>query len=322
MRLTDANRLAPQGRGASRAPDRAGRRTQLVGASSIAVLRFHVVTTWSATLAAGLLATVFALLAPEYAYAQQCFATNSDGVLAFEGESLTPVSDWQIQSTEPGAINAAYLVWTGPIRQSRIEPNSIIPVELQIAAAGRYRLDIRAQIGQGTAPDQSNDLFVRFADAGDAYGWRRSGDSENRRYPRPTCEDNAFISSIEALPDVGDARCAEGSTLDDFFKVFAIAALDWTWRARTSDGEGYEILVEFPAAGSYTMELAPRSSFMLIDRVVIADLDVSRRDYQALGLPETPCAATEVPIPLWALILGMLGLALGANMALSRRSAS
>ncbi len=254
------------------------------------------------------------LLLSQAGHAQQCFQTNMDNVLVFEGESLTPVLDWEILSTEVGASQDAYLTWTGSSQNNNIVDEAILTVQLSITVPGRYLMDIRSRIGQGNNTTEANDLWARIPDAADMYGRRPDGALETRRYPRPLCQDSDFIASVEALPEVSQAACAAGSSVENFLKVFSAGAFDWRWSALTSDAEGYSILVEFATPGVYTLELAPRSPFMLIDRIVLAEESLSRSVYRDVSLAETPCTSppTPIPLPLWAVLLAAMGLSAGA----------
>lgn len=163
-------------------------------------------------------------------------------------------------------------------------------VELGIPAAGRYRVQWHTRIGMGDNPTEHNDIWLRFTNAADYYG--KSGDDpESRRYPRPICEDADFIQTIEDMPQVSEARCAEGSSSDGWMKVYSSGATDWRWSTRTSDNDAHEIYVEFDAAGAYTMQLSARADWMLLDRVVVHEEDVSDDVALAADQAETPCGA-------------------------------
>jgi hypothetical protein len=224
--------------------------------------------------------------APPDAGPQACdYRFGSDGVLRIEAEDLPLVEDWAVQSDVAGFSGRGYIAWTGSSSNNR-PGNGYMAVRLRVPNAGRYRLQWRNRIGRGTNTTEHNDTWVRFPDAADYYGKRGPTDDESRRYPRPICEDDAFMATVRER--VAAAECARGSTRDGWMKVYSSGARDWRWSTRTSDSDAHDIYAAFDAAGVYTLELSARADFHFIDRIVLHEETVDRVIVEAAEAP-TPC---------------------------------
>ena len=72
-------------------------------------------------------------------------------------------------------------------------------------------------------------------------------------------------------------------------------SLNWTWNTFTSDNDAHDIFVQFDSPGEYTMELSARSTFHLIDRLV---LHQNASNPLSLNNLETRCTdgGTSVPV--------------------------
>jgi len=216
-------------------------------------------------------------------------ANGTDGDLfILEAEDLLadgPVGSWEL-GTGGGHT---YIWWTGSQSTGSPGPGQL-QFQIDVATPGRYVLDAHVQVGMGTNSTEHNDTWFKFPDAADSYGMKLANSLETRRYPKPECEDSAFIDSILALPQVSQAQCAAGGTAQGFFKVYCSGALNWKWSAFTNDNDAFPVHVEFPTAGVYTVQLAPRSSHHRIDRIVLRHEDVPAADARDLGLAASPCA--------------------------------
>lgn len=203
-----------------------------------------------------------------------------DGVLAIEAEDLPINEMWEVGTDFEGFDGEGYIVWSGPSHNN--DPtNGVMSIAIRIPEAGRYQLDWRARIGMGTNTTEHNDAWVRFPDADDYYGLKGEEGAEIRRYHKPICEDADAMAAIEALPDVTTADCARGSTRDAWMKVYSSGASDWRWTARTSDSDASIVSAEFDAPGVYTLELAARADFFLIDRILLRLESVGDDDARA-----------------------------------------
>ena len=72
-------------------------------------------------------------------------------------------------------------------------------------------------------------------------------------------------------------------------KVYSSGATDWRWIANTSDNDASFPMAEFDAPGIYTLELAARADYNLIDRLVIHQDDLNDNVVRDLALATTPC---------------------------------
>lgn len=220
--------------------------------------------------------------------ASDCDYETVDGMIVIEAENLPISEDWQIQTAEPGYSADGYIVWTGGSNNG--DPtHGVMEVTIHVAEPGRYRLQWRNRIGMGTNTTEHNDTWVKFPDATDYYGLQSPGADELRRYPRPRCEDADAMAAIEALPQVAAATCVEGSSVDDWFKVYSSGASDWSWSTRTNDNNAFNVMVEFDAPGDYSFMMAARADWHLVDRIVIHEESLEDGTVQDLAAAETAC---------------------------------
>lgn len=214
----------------------------------------------------------------------ECDFEAVNGIVVIEAESLPLNEDWRTGTD--GAIT--YIEWNGPSHNN--DPtHGVMAVDVRISEPGRYQLQWYTQIGMGTNATEHNDSWVKFPDADDYYGLKGDAGAEVRRYWKPACEDQTFVSSILALPQVSEVTCAQGSTRDGWMKVYSSGAQDWRWSARTSDNDASNVMAEFATAGVYTFTMAARADFSRYDRIVLHQEDLSNAAVQDLSLAETAC---------------------------------
>jgi len=217
-----------------------------------------------------------------------CDYETVNGLLVIEAESLPINEDWIIADDRPGFFGTGFIEWTGQSQNGR--PGSgEMEVKLRFTRAGQYRMQWHNRIGMGNNPTEHNDTWVKLEGVADSYGYRVRDGMESRRYPKPKCEDDAFMASVEAKPEVTGAECAEGSTRDDWFKVYSTNARDWRWSTRTSDNDAHEIGIDIAAPGVYTMLLSARGDHHLIDRIVIHERAIDDDAVHAPNNAETRC---------------------------------
>jgi hypothetical protein len=219
----------------------------------------------------------------------RCDYEAVDGMIVIEAENLPITEDWAIQTAEPGYSGDGYIVWTRGSNNG--DPtHGVLEVTIHVSEPGRYRLRWRNRIGMGTNTTEHNDTWAKFPDAAAYYGLQMAGADELRRYPRPTCEDADAMAAVEALPQVAAAECVEGSSLDDWFKVYSSGASDWSWSTRTNDNDAFDVMVELDSPGDYTFAMAARADWHLVDRIVIHQEGLDDAVVESLDVPETPCA--------------------------------
>lgn len=217
-----------------------------------------------------------------------CDYRTVDGVLVIEAESLPLVEQWAVRTDEPGYLGTGFIEWTGSSHNG--DPtHGVMVIDVDLEQAGRYRLQWRNRIGEGTNTTEHNDTWVRFADAADFFGSKGPLDAQQRVYPRPQCGDGAFLAGIEALADVASAACVAGSSRDGWLKVYSSGARDWRWSTRTNDHDAHDVIVEVDAPGVYAFELAARADHHLIDRIVLHEASVPDGTVRDEANRETRC---------------------------------
>ncbi len=218
----------------------------------------------------------------------RCDYEEVGGLVVIEAEHLPVGEDWQVLTDEAGYYADGYIGWTGPPFNN--DPtHGVTQVTIHVAQPGRYRLRWRNRIGMGTNTTEHNDTWVEFPDAATYYGVQFQGEDERRVYPRPTCEDAAAMTAIEAMPQVLSAGCVEGSSTDGWLKVYSSGASDWSWSTSTNDNDGHQVVVEFDRPGDYAFTIAARGDWHLIDRIVLHELSLDDMTVQDMGNAETAC---------------------------------
>ncbi|MBX2801241.1 MAG: hypothetical protein KTR31_26425 [Myxococcales bacterium] len=219
-----------------------------------------------------------------------CDYETVDGIAIVDAEDLPLVGDWTLgdDAEFSGYHGTGYVFWDGP-QYLGDATNGLMSLTLRFHAAGRYELRWRNQVGLGTSTTDHNDTWVRMTGVADFFGVKGPSTAEERVYPEPQCSDDAFVKAIEALPNVATVGCVEGSSTDGFLKVYSSGASDWSWSTRTNDNDGHVVVIELDAPGDVTFELAARSSFHLIDRLVWHDVGVGDGEAEDLDRPNTAC---------------------------------
>lgn len=210
-----------------------------------------------------------------------------DGIVVIEAESLPFTEDWSLGS-DGEASGGEYIEWTGSSHNNDTSFGRFA-VSILVEEAGLYQLQVRNRVGRGEDPTEHNDTWMRFPDAAAFYGIQGSPDAEDRVYPRPQCEDPDFLAGVEAMPNVTEASCPNGTSRDGYFKVYSSGALDWKWSARTSDNDAHDVVVRFDEPGLYTYQLAARGDFHRLDRIVLHRIELERSTVRDLSLAETSC---------------------------------
>ncbi|MFA9391953.1 MAG: DUF5060 domain-containing protein [Prolixibacteraceae bacterium] len=202
---------------------------------------------------------------------QSCAFQEQDGLLVIEAEAFPLVSDWQIgaSSDQAGYTGDGYIFWNGTDFFNSAT-DGIIEANFYINNPGKYTFHWYNRVGSGTSSTDFNDTWFKIVGADDFYA-----ELNGKKY---------YAHGSGKTPN------PEGAGSDGFFKVFSSGTTNWTWASATSDNEGYIIKAEFAQAGQYTMQLAARSRFHLIDRVVLYNDDVA----DALNLTNAASACNEV----------------------------
>ncbi len=218
------------------------------------------------------------------AFGQSAFV-ESNGLVVIEAESLDPLGAGWVRVPpgtsaaadidDPGsALGGGYIVWEGAASGNNVS-NGRTTVFVRIANPGTYRFLWRNQVGLGTNTTEHNDTWLLIvADA--FYGFRSS--SGSTVCPRGAAtQGNACVG---AEPN--------GSSRDGFFKVYSSGAANWKWQASTSDNDAHDVFARFDSAGDYSLVLAGRSTFHVLDRIVLFRSDVSQAFATDPARPQSP----------------------------------
>jgi hypothetical protein len=194
-----------------------------------------------------------------------------DGLVVVDASSLSVAGSWQKASGVAGYTGNGYLFWTGGQFFNNAS-NGRVSIKVLIRTPGVYRFDWRVRIGAGTDNTEHNDTWLRIQ-ADDFYGYRSNGNTFV--HPRPLCQTSSY-------------GCPAGSSTDGFFKIFGGNLSSWMWRAVTSDHNDHQIFARFDSPGIYTITIAARSSYHLIDRMIMYHVEtVSQAHAQNLQHTET-----------------------------------
>ncbi len=218
------------------------------------------------------------------AFAQSAFV-ESNGLVVIEAESLDPLGAGWVRvppSTSsagnidnPGdALGAGYIVWEGAASNNNVS-NGRTTVFVRIANPGTYRFIWRNQVGLGTNTTEHNDTWLLIA-ADSFYGFRSNSGST----VCPRGADPLSNACVGVEPN--------GSSRDGFFKVYSSGAANWKWQASTSDNDAHDIFARFDSAGDYAFVLAGRSTFHVIDRIVLFRSDVTQSFATDAARSESP----------------------------------
>ncbi len=218
---------------------------------------------------------------------------EKNGLVVMEAENLSYSSSWRSRNTVSGYTGSGYLVWEGS-DYFHSPGNGLITTKIQINKTGTYKFQWRSKVGKGTQSTEHNDTWIRFPDADNFYAQRGT----SVLYPAGS----------------GKSPTPDGAGSGGWFKAYLSGTTNWTWSTLTNDGSGYEIYVTFNSPGEYTMEISARSSYHLIDRIILHN---GASSPTSLSNPETKCSSSSVAVTGVSLSPSSISLSEGANQQLS-----
>ncbi len=218
------------------------------------------------------------------------YFVEDNGILVMEAESIgTFPDDWKNASTSTAPnldlsqglpTGGDYLSWEG--EQFLEDPGvSVLVYRFQINNAGLFRFRWRSQVGLGTDTTEHNDTWLRI-EADSFYGDRDGGSS----IVCPIGYDPAENDCTGGVPN--------GDGADGWFKVYNTGANSWSWNAITSDFDGHRIFARFDQPGLYELKLSVRSSFHIIDRIVLHS-DLYPNSPTSTDIPESEFVPDNLP---------------------------
>ncbi|MEM9533697.1 MAG: hypothetical protein AAGA23_22435 [Pseudomonadota bacterium] len=213
---------------------------------------------------------------------------EENGLVVIEPERIAELPEGWVRGPGSGitapnlddandATGAGFITWQG--NQFLGDPgNGLIMIPLQIANPGTYRFEWRNQVGNGTSTTDHNDTWVKI-EAESFYGQRTAN------VVCPKGLDPAANDCIGGSPN--------GSGSDGWFKVYSSGANTWRFSTSTSDNDAHAIYARFDRADVYFLLLSARSSFHVIDRIVLHS-DAFAGNPRDLGLPPSAVVQTGV----------------------------
>ncbi len=200
-----------------------------------------------------------------------------DGLLVAEMESANLIEDWNLKTSGIDFTGNGAIYWDGS--QSLQNPgNGVMTYNIKINTPGTYRFEWRVAVGKGNKTSDHNDTWLKI-DADDFYGLQ----GNHRVRPRGRCETDP------------DADCPRGATKDGFFKIYGGKINEFQWKTYTSDSDAHRIYADFNKPGIYQITISARSSYHIIDRMVLFNDQVSRSKAIDPNTPVTrPCSNSNL----------------------------
>ncbi len=198
---------------------------------------------------------------------------ETDGLLVIEMETGILSEQWQEGNTEPNFTGDGYIYWSGTQFFNQTG-NGPIEYPIRINTAGTYKFTWRMAVGLGNQVSEHNDTWLKI-DADDFYG-EKVGTGHIVK-PQPECQSDPL------------ADCPMGSSANGFLKVWG-QSTSFIWASFTSDNDAHLIYATFDEPGDYTITINARSSWCLLDRMVLQLVpDVTDNTAQALSTPASDC---------------------------------
>lgn len=174
---------------------------------------------------------------------------DENGLVVIEAENLKgATSSWIKETTFTPYTGASYIRWNGSDNFSSPAIGEI-SATIKINNPGVYRIQMRNKVGHGTNNTEANDTWMKFPGVTQFYGEHNG----HKVYPKG--------SGLTPNP--------EGASKDGWLKIYCHGTTAWTWRAKTNDGDPYEVYVDFASAGQYKMSISGRSKHHCVDRIVL-----------------------------------------------------
>jgi len=214
--------------------------------------------------------------------------TNINQAVFLEQDALVMVeiedvdyngTPWQLEKALDAYSGEGYLVWQG--ENAFNNPGiGLLRYTIRISNPGTYRFLWRSYITEGTSHTESNDSWLRIADAKHFYGIKNNGSVV---YPNGTLQD--------PIPEsAGQTNTSpEGSSKDGWFKIYMNKGGQWHWDAKTSDNDGHIIFAVFDEAGDYTIEISGRSKGHGIDKFLLFQEQWSQQEATESTLSVKTC---------------------------------
>jgi hypothetical protein len=180
-----------------------------------------------------------------------------NGLVVIEPEDISPLNGWVVKDSVKGFTGRGYLVWTGN-QFFNTPTNGRLTFRINITTTGRYALDWRTLITFGTIGTEHNDTWLNISGVDNFYAEKSSITPASLVKPSPECNNNAIY------------KCPNGTSASSYFKIYTGGRVNtYLWQAHTSDNDPHLIFFEKKTPGVITINIAARSSYHGLDRIVL-----------------------------------------------------
>ncbi|WP_282136825.1 T9SS type A sorting domain-containing protein [Seonamhaeicola maritimus] len=232
-----------------------------------------------------------------FAQTSTCYFEEQNGLLTIEMDSgnLPANSNWKTGSEPDPNLSGAtinYIYWDVADNEQIFNALAGAPItyNIKINNPGTYRLLWRGHIGKGTSTGEHNDAWLKIV-ADDFYATKQNSPTSTPVVePKPDCNSNP------------NRDCPVGSSVDGFFKAFMNRNPEdndvtkrWGFVTNTNDGDSFRFIwATFNTAGNYSVIVDARSSWFLMDKMVLYRTDVSNGTATNLNNSESTCTTLSV----------------------------
>lgn len=179
---------------------------------------------------------------------------EKDGMAVIEMENQKNLNGWKVESNTTGYTGNGYIIWTGAENFNAANAGQLT-YKIKITSPGKYAFDWRVSVNNGTSTTEHNDTWLSITGVDNF--WAEKTASPILLKPKPSCNNNTSY------------KCPEGSTVSNYFKIYGGKVNTFEWKAFTSDNDPHSIFFEKNTEGIININIAARSSFQAIDRLVI-----------------------------------------------------
>ncbi|MGF1452054.1 MAG: DUF4350 domain-containing protein [Opitutales bacterium] len=162
---------------------------------------------------------------------------ETDGLVVMDVESMDVVSPWSEENSIPGFLGDGYFV--GTVNRFSNPGFGTISYPFTVTTSGRYQLNWRSRIAQGTNNTEHNDSWARLTDA-------------NGNVLTP--EENNLSPSA-----------------DGWLKVYMNTRNAWHWQASNRDNNPRAMFWDLEAGTTYQLQISQRSAGHAVDRLLLWD---------------------------------------------------
>ncbi len=203
-----------------------------------------------------------------------------NNIVVIEPENIVNLNGWTVDNALSDFRGKGYIVWKGAEYFNNTN-NGKLTFQVYISEPGTYGFDWRAAVTFGTSFTEHNDTWLNISNADDFYAVNNVNTNLIVK-PKPVCN----VSG----PNVG---CPNGSGLNNYFKIYGGRVNTWQWQSHTSDNDPHKIFFRKDKPGRVNINIAARSSYNAIDRIVCFKLPESSLTLSRnLALEETKSDCT------------------------------